>query len=122
MARTKEQQVQKRKVKAYPFTGTALVGTTPTPLPIEVVYLSQQGLIARVKNQILQVGAYCQVQFELPVHNESVLAQVRVLKTYDRALDGKGHLVQRMVEFHFINLSEEHRNRVVGFVTAIGQK
>ena len=118
----KQEQIQKRKVKAYPFVGTVLIGATPTSLPMEIIYVSEQGLIACVKKQILQVGAYCQVQFEVPVLNDFVLAQARVLKTYDKALDGKGHLVQRMVEFHYINLSEEHRNRIVSFVTAIGQK
>jgi len=112
--------VIKKKVKPYPFEGTLEINAQKTP--IEVMYLNTKGAIIRLKKQILHVGEYYQVAFEIPVSHVFINTQVRVLKTYDKALDIKEKTVERLAELHFQELTKEHRSRIVVFMNTIGQK
>ncbi len=112
--------VRKKLVKAYPFAAT--LDQAGVKKPIEVIYVSELGVIANVRNLILRVGSFYMLQFELPVLGHFVLTEGRVLKTYDKAHDGKGHAVDRLAEFHFTKLTEEHRERIKLFVKAIRKK
>jgi hypothetical protein len=110
-------QVIKVKVKPYPFAAT--LEKEGAKLQVSVVYVSPKGILAVMGPQFVHVGDYHQIIFELPVLGEFINTQVRVLKTYDRSLDG--HKVERMAEFHFQKLSDEHKNRIVQFMAAIKQ-
>jgi hypothetical protein len=108
----------KKKVKPFPFEGRLMIGAAQKP--VEILALAKEGLIAKIENIIVHVGEFYQIQFELPVLEKSVNTQVRVLKTYDKALDVKAKTVERMAEFRFLNLSEDHKNHIYSFLMAIG--
>lgn len=109
-----------KKVKPYPFQGT--LDVNGAKVSIEIQYLSTQGFLANLKNQMAVVGQHYQVNFELPVLNNLILSPVRAIKTYDRVVDPKLHLVERLAEFHFQGLTEESTQHIVAFLNAIGQK
>lgn len=110
-----------KKVKAYPFDANFDVNGVKKP--IEVIYLTPTGFLARLKGpSMVFVGEHYQTVFELPVAHTYVNAQVRVIKTYDRSVDPKAKLVERMAEVHFEALSEDHRKNILSFLSAIGQK
>ena len=71
--------------------------------------------------QFVHVGGHYQAVFELPTLREFINTPVRVLKTYDKAVDSKVTKVERMAEFHFDKLIDDHRARITHFITAIGQ-
>lgn len=117
----RQQPVIKKKIRPYPFEGTLEVNAVKKP--IEVLNLTKIGAIVRLSaKHIAQVGQYYTLTFELPVSHEFVTTPVRVLKTYDKALDPKEHKVERWVELHFQNLTDEHRSRIVAFIKAIGNE
>jgi hypothetical protein len=117
--KAKVKEAPKKKIKPYPFEGRI---TTPGGLkPFEVLMLSKDGVIARVNTLMLHVGDHYQIQFELPVLGRSVFTQVRIMKTYDKALDDRARKVERMAEFRFEKLSDDHKNYITSFLTAVGQ-
>lgn len=113
-------KVVKKKIKPYPFDGTLEINGQMTP--VEVIFISQKGMIVRLKNQILHVGAYYQAAFEIPVSHEFINVRVRVLKTYAMTVDIKEKAVDRLAELHFQQLTKEHRSRINAFTAAIGQE
>jgi hypothetical protein len=119
MAEKKQETVVVKKVRPYPFPGELMMGAQKSP--VEVIYVGQIGLIAKLSNQILHVGAYHQIVFDLPVSRERFDVKVRVLKTYDKSTDPKQVKVERMAEFHFQGLTQEQQKSIVAFLTAIGQ-
>jgi hypothetical protein len=108
-----------KKVVPYPFAAT--VETNGVKLNVQVIFLNARGFIAKTGGQFVHVGSHCQASFELPVLHNVLMTPVRVLKTYDKALDPKVATVDRLAEFHFEKLSEEQKNHVISFTTAIGQ-
>jgi len=114
-----EPPVVKKKVKPFPFEARLTVGAAQKP--VDVLALAKEGVIAKVDKLLVHVGEFYQIYFELPVLGKSVNTQVRVLKTYDKVLDIKARTVERMAEFRFLNLSEEHKNNIYSFLTAIGK-
>lgn len=121
MSGSKPQQVVVKKVKAYPIE--AALDLNGVKRPIDVVYLSPSGFLARLKTPaMVTVGEYYHTVFELPVAHTYVNAQVRVIKTYDRSTDLKTRTVERMAELHFETLSEDHKKNILSFLSAIGQK
>lgn len=113
-------KIVKRKVKAYPFP--AILDQNGVKKPVEIIYVGQAGVIASLNVQFVNVGEYYQVSFELPTLGHVITAPVRVLKTYDRALDTADKKVERLAEFHFQKLTKEDKGRITSFMTAIGQK
>ncbi len=112
-------KVVKKKVRPYPIE--ANLDANGLKKPVEVIYVTAMGCIVRLKAQMVFVGEYYQITFELPVLKEFINTQVRVLKTYDKALDPKQKIVERVAELHFQALSNDHKSRIVAFITAIGQ-
>lgn len=114
------ERLVKKKVRPYPFEGTLEVNAAKRG--IEVVHLTTGGFIAKMKAGMVFVGEHYQVVIELPVSHNFVNTPVRVMKTYDKSVDAKKHIVDRMAEFHFENLTDDHRKYILTFLTAIGQK
>lgn len=108
-----------KKVRPYPFPATIELGTVKKN--VDIVFVGQTGFIATLGSQFVNVGDHFQVVFELPVLKQFVNTPVRCLKTYDKTVDIKAHKVERMAEFHFLKLIDEHRARIVKFMSAIGQ-
>lgn len=109
-------KIIKKKVKPYPIP--ANLDANGVKKPVEIMMLNEIGAIVRVDQQMLFVGEYYQVIFEIPVQHEFVNTQVRVLKTYDRLIDKK---IERLAELRFQSLTNEHKSRIVAFMAAIGQ-
>lgn len=116
----KKQAVKVKKVRPYPFA--ASLEQNNIKKPVEIIYVSVAGAIAQLKSQIVSVGEYYQLTFQIPVVGEFIVTQVRVLKTYDKSIDPKELKVERLAEFHFQSLTKEHRSRIVAFLAAIGQE
>ena len=111
----------KKKVRPYPFE--AAIELNGAKKSIDVVFLSPGGFIARLRaSTMVFVGEHYKAVFELPVAHSWVNAQIRVIKTYDKSLDLKAKAVERMAEFHFEVLSDEHKKNILSFLSAIGQK
>jgi hypothetical protein len=107
------------KVKGYPFKASLEVGAVKRP--IDIVYVGVKGFIARLGPQFVHVGDRFTVVFEVPLVEKFVNTPVRVQKTYDKAQDNKATKVDRMAEFHFEKLDDDHRARITQFMIAIGQ-
>lgn len=112
-------RVIKVKVKPYPFEGT--IEHNGVKKQLKVIYINQKGLIASLAKQFVMVGDRYQITFELPVLSEYISTPVRVMKTYDKPLEAKAQQVERVAEFQFEKLTEEHKARIVSFITAIKQ-
>ncbi len=119
MANAPKPKVVKKKIKPYPFEGTLEINGQKTP--IDVIFINRKGMIIRLKKQILHVGAFYQVAFEIPVSHEFINVRVRVLKTYDMTIDIKEKCVDRLAELHFQQLTKEYLARINAFTAAIGQ-
>lgn len=63
-------KVVKKKVRPYPFE--ANLEMDGQKKPVEVVYVSSLGCIVRLKTQMVTVGQYYQIVFELPVLKEFI--------------------------------------------------
>ena len=113
--------VVKKKVRPYPFEAALEANTIKKP--VDVIFLDPKGLILSLRaGHFVSVGEYYTVIFELPVMKQFVNTQVRVFKTYDKAVDLKKHGVERLAELHFEKLTDEHRIRIASFIRAIGQR
>jgi hypothetical protein len=113
-------KVVKKKIRPYPIEANLEMNALKKP--VEVILINPKGCIVRLKSQMVTVGEYYQLIFELPVLKEFINTQVRVLKTYDKSIDPKEKKVERLSELHFQALSSEHKARIVAFMSAIGQE
>ncbi len=111
----------KKKVVPYPFEASLEAGAVKKL--VDVILLDPKGLIVRMRaGQFVSVGEYYTIVFELPTMKQFVTTEVRVFKTYDKTVNLQKHEVERIAEFHFEKLMEDHRIRVLSFIKAIGQK
>ena len=108
-----------KKVKPYPITATLELNSLKRD--VEIIYVTTLGAVIRVVNGMVFVGEYYQLAFQIPVTRESIVTQVRVLKTYDKVLSPEAKAVERGAELHFQALTPEHKSRIVAFIKAIGQ-
>ena len=109
-----------KKVQPYPFKAQLEHGGIKTF--VDVLFVDKRGFIARLATLIAHVGSFYKVEFELPALKRFVVGDVRVLKTYDKSLNGKEFSVERVAEFHFTNIHADHKANIDTFVKAIGQK
>ena len=65
---------------------------------------------------------YSRGQPSAPGGYDHVNGRVRVIKTYDRFVNPMRHHVERMAELHFELLSDDHKENILSFLAAIGQK
>ncbi|MGE0763283.1 MAG: hypothetical protein AB7N80_08395 [Bdellovibrionales bacterium] len=120
MAKT-NQPVQIKKVSPYPFTA-ALEGEGKK-MNLQIRKLTMQGFIAQLPQGFVKVGEEYKTQMELPVMAHWVVSMVKVIKTYDQfqSKDNPATKVERLAEFHFLNLSDDHKGNINRFLTAIRQ-
>ncbi len=71
-----------KKVSAYPFVGTLMHGAHP--VPVSIIRLTMQGLLAEIAQISLQPGERFDLTFELPVLHHVVMEKVMVVKFYSR--------------------------------------
>jgi hypothetical protein len=119
VAKAASPKVITKKVSPYPFEASLDQGGVKKP--IEIIFLTAAGFLSRADKLLVHVGEHYQVFFELPVLKQSILTAVRVLKTYDKAVDPRALKVERMIEFHFEKLGDEHKSHIFAFIAAIGQ-
>jgi hypothetical protein len=117
----RRQTAAKVKIKAYPFA--AGLDQNGVKKNVEILYLTQVGFLARLPAAtMVSVGEYYQAGFEIPAGAGFVNTQVRVIKTYDRSIDPKQHVIERVAELRFERLTDAHKKAILAFVAAIGQK
>lgn len=114
-----KQQPVVKKVKPYPIAAVLEVNAVKKPL--EIQHLTLDGVRAHLTGPLVFVGEYYQLRFEIPVSHKEIVAQVRVLKTYDKAINPKEHKIERFAELYFQNLTEPQKNAIGAFLSAIGQ-
>lgn len=118
--RQPKEPVRKKRVQPYPFPGE--LETNGVKKQVHVAHVTPLGFLARLGPGVMVfVGEYYHVVMELPNHTY-VNTEARVVKTYDRSLDPRAIKVERMAEFHFETLSEDHRKNILSFMAVIGQK
>ena len=121
-ANQKDSQPVVKKVIPYPFT--ALLELDAKKINLQVRRLTLKGFIANLPAQgFVKVGEEYKIQMMLPVQSSAVNGKVKVMKTYDQFKeDGNpASRVERFAEFHFIEISEDHKTNINKFLTAIRQ-
>lgn len=109
-----------KKVSPYPFEGTIEQGGQKKPF--SVMKLTTDGMIVRVDKVFVNVGEHYKIYFEIPVSRDSISVQVRVMKTYDKSVNPKVNVIERMAEFRFENLDSLHLQKIRHFIASIGQQ
>lgn len=114
-------KVVKKKVKPYPID--VILDQNGVKMTLEIIHLSTLGFISKIKpNLIMSVGQDYQASFQLPVLGSVIQGKMKVLKTYDRAIDPKQRIVERFAEMHFVSLRQEDKKHILSFLAAIRQK
>lgn len=108
-----------KKVTPYPIPAELESGGVKKP--VEIIKMTPEAMFVRLNNVLINVGAHYQIYFAIPVSKHVVTSQILVMKTFDRSLNPKEHLVERMAELRFEKLADNHRAAIVNFLTAIGQ-
>jgi hypothetical protein len=113
------ENVMIKKVKPYPFAvqfskeGQVFAG--------QVLKLVMHGFMADVGAVVAKVGDIYQVQFTLPGSHSLTVAAMKVIKTYDRYQGGEVQKAAHLVEFHFVNPTDDLRARIKTFLKQIRQ-
>lgn len=140
-----DQNVNVKKVKAYPFA--AQFKTASRTLPAKIVKLTLQGFLAEVSSGLLQPGDHFEVSFELPALHTLVTAPGTVVKIYNQWAGNSTKLgsgaapspsvnpdpgkagpaaaaspsVLRLVEVHFQSLPLTDKEKIVEFLQALAK-
>jgi hypothetical protein len=140
-----QQPVKIKKVKAFPIAGQ--LKTSAAAFPIQVVKLTQLGFLAEITASMLQPGEKFESIFELPVLHRPINEQVVLIKLYNQwggnlaamspAATGStapappansettnsgvssSPAVLRLIEVHFVALSESGRGNIVNFLNTL---
>ncbi len=100
-----------------------------------IVKLTEVGFLVELCDIFVRVNDQYDVSFELPVMGKYVIAQTKIVKTYDRLekpvappvtangelATGKNSQTVRIAEFHFKRLPAEQLSRIKKFLVAINQ-
>jgi len=109
-----------KKISPYPFEGS-LVGNGRTVV-IRVLKLTPLGFYADVAPGFVKVGEEFQCTMQIPVHLDTIVTQVKVMKTSDTFKDTPaGRQIQRLSELRFLSLGEGNLDAINRFISAIGQ-
>ena len=123
MGKTNQKQAPViKKVSPYPFS--AQLEVEAKKLNLQVRKITLQGFIANLPPKgFVKVGEVYKTTMELPVLSNWVNAKVKVMKTYDQFKDEQNPTsrVDRFAEFHFIEISDDHKVNINSFITAIRQ-
>lgn len=120
MKNSNQREKKTPTTKVFPLEGTVEINGAQKPM--QIMMLNQRGLVAKVNQTVLFVGEHYQIQFQLPISRFPVISKVRVMKTYDKAVDPKVKAIDRMAEFHFEDIAKEYMNRITAFLTEFGQE
>ncbi|PIS11692.1 MAG: hypothetical protein COT73_02645 [Bdellovibrio sp. CG10_big_fil_rev_8_21_14_0_10_47_8] len=114
-----------KKVAPYPFSVVITDKNGGAPLRGQVVKLTDFGFLMKVEAlHFYQVGQNYHVEFSIPVMHMDVLADVKVMKTYDafEAVSKVEKAKLYTVEMHFLNLPTDKKQGILQFLQKIGQK
>ncbi|MCB0367086.1 MAG: hypothetical protein H6624_10845 [Bdellovibrionaceae bacterium] len=116
------QPVVRKKVSPYPIDLN--VQREGKVVTMKILKLTERGMIVDTTGIILKVASSLpEASFTIPLTEVVIAGPLRVIKNYDRTLiDGeKNRSVQRLTEFHFLQLSDQHRQEIRGFLVRIKQ-
>lgn len=144
-----DQKVVVKKVSPYPIPAQVTAGGQP--IQGNIVKLTHVGYLMSLSSLALQLGQEYEVNFKIPASDNHILARTKVIKTYDRKFsagsppagessgeDGaapsgesgesftaqerlKMLQTERLVEMHFLSLTEDQKQLIRDFVVRIGQ-
>ena len=124
-AQAGEEKVQVKRVQPYPINAVlsvqAEVGTSG--IKCKIVKLVESGFLCRSENPNFIVGTNYYAGFELPVSHIRFKEQVKVIKTYDGIItdQNKTNAKQYLVEFHFLSITSDVKEKIRRFCRGIGQ-
>lgn len=119
MSRTS--QVMVKKVSPFPIEATLEIGGQQVPALIKK--MNNLGVIAHLGQAIVRAGHEGQIKFQIPVLKASIQSKVKVIKTYDQLREptqDNPHRLERLAEFHFLDLTEDSKNVISQFLKKIG--
>lgn len=120
MSKLAGQKVVVKKVSPYPIA--VQLGTSTPPVMAQILKLTSVGFMAELGKGVVQVGSELAVQFQIPVLGSQVAVRAKVMKTYDRYNPKGQPNIERMAEFHFLNLDDLQKESIKRFLTAIRQE
>lgn len=114
-------RVIKVKVSPYPISFT--IGQAPNVVRGKILKLTKKGFLGEVEDPHMTVREKFIVQFTLPVIGFECTEPVVVVKSYDKLASKTetGSVVQRLLEFHFLNLKLKNLEEIEKFLRQIGQ-
>jgi len=109
------------KVKAYPIPIKIWISEAAPPLFGQILRITKLGFQMEIQSTFFNIGNQYKVEFTLPLHNKTIIENIKIIKTMDRFKDSKATLKEYIIEMHFISLSKEHEKFINQFETAIKQ-
>lgn len=91
---------------------------------MKILKLTERGAIVDTLGAILPVGAIIEnIRFVLPTTEIAIMGPMKVMKNHDRVLGDRkaNQTIQRLSEFQFVKLSEDHQNEIRRFLVRIKQ-
>tara|TARA_B100001248_G_scaffold262666_1_gene260575 strand:- start:3259 stop:3609 length:351 start_codon:yes stop_codon:yes gene_type:complete len=111
-----------KKVRAYPLPAELTIAGKK--IPVEIRRLEILGLYIESTSLVVTAGTRGHISIALPkqyVRIEANVILVRSLDSFTGEGKNKGQVV-RLLEFHFVSLSEEQKDQIDSFASSIGQK
>jgi hypothetical protein len=110
-----------KKVMPYPFTASLELGARK--MVVQVMKITTRSVLVDPGAGILQVGETWKLVADLPGRSGLVSDEVKIMKTYDRAVDSKTPQlrVERMAELLFLKLADLSRRNIQHFASLIKQ-
>ncbi len=117
-------KVKIKKVSPYPIE-VSLKGEEPASINGKILKVTSLGFFADLAGKIFHLNTIYEVSFELPGIKRHILTKCKVIKYIDRSVPAEGSAkatkVERLCEFHFLALSDEHNKRIEDFCRLIRQ-
>jgi len=116
-------EVKVKKVKAYPIVANLKLANGKE-FQVKIIKLENVGFYIETEELVLTAGVRGQIHFQRPVQKVIISANVVLVKSIDsyaKGGQGKSEVV-RLLEFHFLNLTDEINKKITEFKKAIGQK
>ncbi len=116
----KKPNVVVKRIKPYPF-GAQFVKDAQT-FTGNVIKLVLHGFMVELGTVVVKVGDIYQVTFILPGEELPCVAQVKVIKTYDKYQVVEAPTkAMRLAEFHFLQTNEDLKKKIKHFMKVIKQ-
>ncbi len=111
-----------KKVKPYPIPTKIIKSDTAPAMDGLILRVTKLGFQMEVAQMLFSVNEHLIAEFALPLSNQTLRENVKVVRTMDHYKDDKAKIKSYLVEMHFLNLSAQHAKAIGEFMAAINQK